>query len=201
MFLSPVGSVERKGSSPLSRSVCVGSEQSCQARASPSLCSLDAKADACVPLRASPAVPISRQPPPCSALQTVSSWLSHLCHIPCSVGPAGDLPATPPQSVSCGGSTLFSPLEFRVPSRWCCPPHRHPGAILMPSWCHPDAILPAPFSLRCSCDSVQTMISFPGVRQVLHPDLPCRAGSLQRAALCSFLSLRWDNGAQGDHQE
>lgn len=129
-FLSPVGSVERKGSSPPSRCVRVGSEQSCQAPASPSPCSLDAKADACVPLRASTAVPISRQIPPCSALQTVSSWLSHLCHILCSVSPPGDLP----KSVSCaGGSTLFSPLEFRVPSRWCCPPRCHPGAILMPS--------------------------------------------------------------------
>lgn len=86
LFLSPIGSVERKGSSPLSLCVPVGSEQSCQARASPWLCPLDAKADACVPLGA-------HQPsdPSVCALpwQTVSSWLSHLCHILCSVSPPG----------------------------------------------------------------------------------------------------------------
>lgn len=76
-----------------------GQSRAARLRPAPSPCSLDAKADACVPLRASTAVPISRQIPPCSALQTVSSWLSHLCHILCSVSPPGDLP----ESVSCGG--------------------------------------------------------------------------------------------------
>lgn len=118
--------VERKGSSPLSRCVRVGSEQSFQAL--PCAPWMPKLMLACHHGRAQ-RCPSAVRPPPCSALQSVSSWLCHLCHILCSVSCQPDLP----QSVSRGGSTLFSPLEFRVPSRWCCPPHRHPGAILMPS--------------------------------------------------------------------